>query len=464
MPEFCHLKSPPRCAFSASLHLSFSVQLELWLTAEIQKRNIETFWRRGNLILQVKWVFRISVLLNVALLLGAAWVWVRPQSPPPPHTAIRDQAAPPVAPTPEFSAQPQPKVDSVTITNAFLWRFLEATNCEEFAARLRSVGCPERTVRDIIAADAGRRFALLEEVESFRERTPFWLAGREMAAVEQRARTNQTAAQQALFAEVARALGVEWSPQEAELHRLEGQALARMVIGPIPEAATEATLHWFFLFIRDVELTRRDRNRVVLEREVVAWEKHVAARQAQLTQILGPMAFEELQARSALLEDLFANSLIRCTELELTPAQLRQLSIAKLRSLGWLNEIFAFQRNRAARSDEEVLAAFHTAAREILPRDTFEELVRVQNDAYRDILRVTQDYRLPRQTARQLFELRQLAESEYRRLKSSSGEDAAALVELQLTTAATARQILGAEHFEKFNTGHGRWLTDLSKL
>jgi hypothetical protein len=413
---------------------------------------------------QVKWVFRISVLLNAALLLGAVWVWARLQSPPPPDTAIRDHAAPPVAPTPEVSAAPQPEVDFVTITNAFHWRFLEATNYEEFAAHLRSVGCPERTVRDIITADAGRRYALLEEVESFRERTPFWLAGRELAAMEQRARTKQIAAQQALFAEVARALGGEWSPMEAELHRLEGQALARLVLGPIPEVAGEAALRWFFHFVRDMELARRDRDRVVLERDVVAWDKQVAARQAQLTQILGPMAFEEVQARSALLEDLFANSVIRWTELELTPGQLRQLSIAKLRSVGWLNELFKLPRNRASEDGEQLLATFHAAARDILPRESFEELVRVQNDVYRDLILATREHQLPRQMARQLFELRQLAEAEYRRLKSSSGEDATALAELQLTTTVAARQILGAEHFEKFSTGRGRWLTDLSKL
>jgi hypothetical protein len=61
------------------------------------------------------------------------------------------------AAAPDVSAPPPAEV--VHETNAFQWSQLESTNYQEYIANLRAVGCPERTVKDIILTDVMRLYA-----------------------------------------------------------------------------------------------------------------------------------------------------------------------------------------------------------------------------------------------------------------------------------------------------------------
>lgn len=61
--------------------------------------------------------------------------------------ASRSWPAPPVA-----TAQPTPSREERNVRQ-LNWRQIESTNYSEYIANLRSIGCPEPTIRDIVAAD-----------------------------------------------------------------------------------------------------------------------------------------------------------------------------------------------------------------------------------------------------------------------------------------------------------------------
>ena len=79
-------------------------------------------------------LFRASLLLNLVLLGTLGWQLLSAPAPAP------------IASDLFFTAQPGP-------APAFQWSQLEAGDYPTYIARLRTVGCPEETIRDLITAD-----------------------------------------------------------------------------------------------------------------------------------------------------------------------------------------------------------------------------------------------------------------------------------------------------------------------
>ena len=76
-------------------------------------------------------------------------------------------ATPPAAPSIDDTAASESKPaivkevvqETVTVTNEFQWRQLESEDYKSYIERLRSIGCPEQTIRDIIIADLDKLLA-----------------------------------------------------------------------------------------------------------------------------------------------------------------------------------------------------------------------------------------------------------------------------------------------------------------
>src|SRR5262245_22753501 len=77
-----------------------------------------------------------------------------------------------------------PAVELGIITNRFQWGMIESTNYEEYVRNLRAVGCPEKTVRDIILAEVRKTY--LARRGSILLTTSFWSCGVERQAAERR--------------------------------------------------------------------------------------------------------------------------------------------------------------------------------------------------------------------------------------------------------------------------------------
>jgi hypothetical protein len=211
---------------------------------------------------------------------------------------------------------------------------------------------------------------------------------------------------------------------------------------------------------------RSDRQHLLLASDHAEWAGITARRRLQLEQILNPAAFEELQARTALLEEIFDSKYLHVEDLELTPLELRRVCLATVRLVGWLEEVFESKRRQSDDAAEDERVAFTAALKQEMSPDHFEEFVRVQDDYYREILEATRDHNLPRSAAHQVYEVRQLVQAEYRRLKAEADqvEAAATVAALQATTEDSIRKIMGAEAFQKFAARNGQWVTNFSKL
>src|SRR5216117_3816516 len=65
----------------------------------------------------------------------------------------------------------------------FNWESVEATDYKQYIANLRSVGCPEETIRDIITADVNKLYeSKRKELAGPKKKFEFWKPGSMMGA------------------------------------------------------------------------------------------------------------------------------------------------------------------------------------------------------------------------------------------------------------------------------------------
>ena len=103
---------------------------------------------------------------------GAAWFFFARENP-------RARGSEPRPKRPEM-AEPQPVITNVVIqTNEFEWRQLESEDYRTYIERLRGIGCPEETIRDIIIADLEKLMSWrVREIEGTSEPPQYWKPSR----------------------------------------------------------------------------------------------------------------------------------------------------------------------------------------------------------------------------------------------------------------------------------------------
>lgn len=409
-------------------------------------------------------IFRISILVNAILAVAAVLILRKPAA-----TTNATSSASSTSPTAAAEAPAESPVVSdpalavVFTTNAFHWRLLEATNYAEFVTNLRDVGCPDRTIRDIIFADAERRYVELQTATA--EPMPFWLAGKALVEANRRIENNRTTAQEQLRAELQQLFGVEWNPEEGEIHDIKFQVMSRLVVGPISDEDYEHAWRWLMATVEKGQSFRQQRQNLLFTQDQADWQTIAEGRKRQLEKVFSPVAYEELQARTAFIEEIFSERTINLKHLELTPTELRRVCLAKIREMGWLDEIFRLNRNPSGEEIEPQKISLTAALQSELSPEHFAEFIRVQDDDYRNILDVTRDNDLPRTAAQKIYEVRQLAQTESKRLKAEQSEESAeALATLQILTTDSVRKILGPDAFNKFAARNGQWVTNFTKL
>ncbi len=73
-----------------------------------------------------------------------------------------------------MSPTPAPVV-TVVSTNSFHWGQLETSDYREFIARLRAIGCPEQTIRDLVIADIDKLYAAkVQSLRPMRKNLQYW--------------------------------------------------------------------------------------------------------------------------------------------------------------------------------------------------------------------------------------------------------------------------------------------------
>ena len=128
--------------------------------------------------MKMKYILILSVGLNVAL--AIAYVKKSPSS----TQAHQEGAA--AATNAVAAIAGEEKVTVLTATNSVLqkfgWETVESEDYRKYIANLRSIGCPEETIRDIIIADVNKLFESRRKDSTPKKEFKFWQTGMQMFA------------------------------------------------------------------------------------------------------------------------------------------------------------------------------------------------------------------------------------------------------------------------------------------
>lgn len=402
----------------------------------------------------------ISVCLNLALSGAAVHLLKQPVSPKPRVSAATISETTTATAMASLPAAGSPPASVTCVTNRFGWSAVETEDLEQLARNLRAIGCPEKTVRDVIVARTRRGLDRLSR--NAQPKLSFWTAGLRRAHAQREAEREVAAARAKIFASVESALGRNVFTEDGKLMEdFVEQAILRFLSGPLAEEKFSRLAGLLVGQKAQKDEVRARTHGVLLEGDEVVLKNLGRQFHRELAAVLLPAELEEFTARPAMMK------LAEQVRFEAT-----DLSLAEIRGVALIRARF----DDPARGDwfegdsltdqQEAQAA--KAILEFLGASRYAEVERAANGAFKTLFDLGRDHDLPRVAVLQAFEVYQLTAQEVARLREdnslSDAERQHHLAQMQTQAQAGILKVLGADACAQYLNCGGAWLTNLGGL
>jgi hypothetical protein len=333
----------------------------------------------------------------------------------------------------------------------FNWADLDSDDYEAFIANLRSIGCPEQTIRDIVTAE-------LDRLNRSRDSVPdasdlYW----QSAAKRVRSSRDALRERERFQKEKSRVL-------EALLGKDAGEGASRPpdridgMVSFLPEEKRDLVKGVIQKYEElEREIHRRAPGRL-FPQDQEELRQLSAARLDELSRHLSPTELEGYELRFSEAADR-----LRETLSGFDPAEEEFQAIFRLQR-EFEDRLNAPARSTGEEEEKERLQAylqFEEGLAKALGSERHTEYRKAQNPAYTMLVRIADRYELPRATADQVFEIRHALEQEMARAQDSGMEFdrvAAVFEAMRQEAAREVRTILGDQAFESYLSYGGRWL------
>ena len=397
-----------------------------------------------------------------------------------------------------MASRPQPKVADAAETNsvvavspvdveAFTWAQLVSPDFKLYRDRLRAIGCPEETVRDIILAEINQKFRqpraeILADVQR-----RYWgiTAKGEDSLAKWKAPLEKLAEErQALIEEV---LGKDPDDEPTRLERQTRSWENQYAWLPAEQQAR----------LVELELEFQKRSQAIWEdlakrpnSEATAEENQkFKALQAEFAtarqQALSPEEYLEYRLRNSPAGNWARN----LAGFEATETEWRAVAQLKLEHQEALKSAFpgsgeaseAFARryglsdlpNFAESSGQEEVrrqlqAELDAATKAALGPERWAEYELAESSDYQQTRRITDRYQLPESLAQQAYELQRAAAAHAQAMRDDVGLSAearaSALAAIRQETERALAATLGSKVFSTYQEYHGNWLQQLDQM
>jgi len=365
--------------------------------------------------------------------------------------------APTAASRPAASNPPTP---TTFLTNSFEWNAVEAEDLKQLATNLRAIGCPEKTVRDVVVARTRRGLDRLSR--SAEPKLPFWTAGVRRAHAQRAAEGTAAAARAKILASVDRALGRDVFIEDEEMMEdFVEQAIVRFLSGPMTEEKFSRLVRLLVRQKAQQEEVRARTHGVLLEEDQAALKNLGHQLHQELAALLLPAELEEFTARPAMIK--LADD-VRFDATDLSPAEIRSVAIIRAQfGDPMMGEWF---EGASLTDQQEAQAAL--AIREFLGASRYAQVERAADGVFKTLFELGRDNNLPPVAAVQAFEVCQVTAQEVARLREDNSLSAAErqqqLASVQSQAQTGVLKVLGAEACAQYLNRGGAWLTNVSGL
>ncbi|HWN94811.1 MAG TPA: hypothetical protein VNT99_07250 [Methylomirabilota bacterium] len=344
------------------------------------------------------------------------------------------------------SARPAVVTNVVAATNDFRWAQLEAEDYRDYVARLRSIGCPEQTIRDIIIADVDKLLAPKLQAAGGRTNAIMYWQPIEQELWEDAEQKEALRQQRQVDFEkrevIRQLLGVDLV---GERLRVQGQGdYYGDRLGFLSEekrARVRTALDQF-----------ADEERSLLEQQ--AEEGNALAGSPELTRVR--------QQKEAALAELLTPDERKQYDLWFSPAaaMVRESVFGMKASEDEFLKLYELRQNFAAKSGEGFGPGdpswndYQAQVRQALGDQRYAEYARAQDSDYRELMRVTTRFKLGPEVAAQLYSYKQPVEEERTRVETdptlTPEQKQVAFEAIADETQRAFKQALGEKAFRHF--------------
>jgi hypothetical protein len=333
----------------------------------------------------------------------------------------------------------------------FVWSQIESRDYRTYIANLRSIGCPEPTIRDIIVAELNEIFARRRDAEVVTPSQQWWRSDPDpdvMSAANDKLRALESERRAMLTS----LLGPEWQSSEYPYpDSPRGNALDGSLLGALSLEAKHQ--------VREIQRRSIERRDAYLESVVKDGTRPDQAEIEQLRQqtrnelakVLSADQLEEYLLRYSQVANDLRDEL---RGLDASPGTFRSLFRLRDPIDQELQSLSGATSEIDVRKREELIQKRDSAVSQVLGPEQFQEYKLNQDLTYRDSKAIAQQTRMPEDKIRPFYDINHTTESEERRIQNDSRlteeERASALVEIRGTRANALRRLLGDEFYQRY--------------
>lgn len=392
----------------------------------------------------------ISIGLNVALGLHY-WVGSKRTLVPSVESVLEKNSKP--QKRAEKTETPSPAAPS-KVAVALDWRSVESADYKEYISNLRAIGCPEKTIRDIIRADVNELYRQKAKAAGPAKKFEYWKPGNPMAGLfdeEQMARDQDLAKEKRELLKTL--LGGDFLEETDMASRQVVDPMQRMMdfLSPDKQAAmTELEQKFAGKLMKTVKDASRG--------DTSAMQKLLAEKDAEMLKILSPEEKFEYDLR---LSQTAMMMRMGMGDFEPTEQEFREMFRAQ-KQFETEHGMTGFgTRGGIASAERQEL---NNQLKSVLGEDRFRTYQFEQRWAFDPLHNIARDHNVPKETAFKVFDLQTAAETEAAKIRAnqnfSDEQRKAAMDAVRAETKNAVGQVIGAPATEDYIKKAG-WFKNL---
>lgn len=397
---------------------------------------------------------------NVVLACLAAYAWMRPAPP-----------APILNPPPAWLAAgrkegPRPRLVETVVTNEFKWGQLESEDYRTYIKRLRSIGCPEETIKDIVIADLDKLMSPRVASSGAVKKQPKYWQDDEKELIPPSAFLDEKRQKREIDFEkremVRELLGLDLAAERARTLGEEDRLGERL---PFLSAEKKSKVRMIMERYAQEEVALREKSWLEGEKlgpeDLAKIRELQAAQQREVGAALTPAEMEKYE----LWHSPVAQK-VRQSTFGMDASEGEFLSVYSLRKgfeETWGEDKADLEDPQVKAGREKAEAELNRKIEEALGPKRYGEYVRAQDPDFHAMSVAAAQFQLPQQVASDVYELKKAAVAEQEAIVSdeslSKRQKKAALSAVEEETARAARAVMGDRAFNYFKRhAQGGWL------
>lgn len=302
------------------------------------------------------------------------------------------------------------------------WALLETDDYREFATRLRAVGCPEKTIRDILVADIGANFAGQRDRIQQSYPADAWLSGDQLEEIRRRNDRAEAELVRSKWALLRELFGYPVDEESMETMRSSGgQRVIWALFGFLEREQALRLLASAQDHLQQARWINRLAEGILLPED---YQQVAAIRKSfeeEIAALIGRDGVEETFLRLTLLKEAGSGALAT-VGMNFSADEFR--NVVRIRAAGrdaiaamFISEGFSDLKAELA-PESEVEAAI---ARYLGP-DRYADFQRARDERYRDLYRFATARGLSKREAARVYDLRAELEEELKKLETAELE------------------------------------------